>query len=76
MSSEEDELNLDIVDLSLPARAAGHAEHLVRKVLEEAEQAEHLVRKVWEEAWKVSFLSMNFVRYSKLLTLNNVILNN
>ncbi|EEC08571.1 adiponectin receptor, putative, partial [Ixodes scapularis] len=40
-------------ELSLPARAAEQAEHLVRKVLEEAEQAEQLVRKVWEEAWKV-----------------------
>lgn len=54
--SEEDE-DLDIVDMSLPARAAEQAEHLVRKVLEEAEQAEQLVRKVWEEAWKVCHFS-------------------
>lgn len=44
-------------ELSLPARAAEQAEHLVRKVLEEAEQAEQLVRKVWEEAWKVCHFS-------------------
>lgn len=54
LSADDDDLNMDIVDMSLPARAAEQAEHLVRKVLEEAEQAEHLVRKVWEEAWKVS----------------------
>ncbi|XP_023243952.1 adiponectin receptor protein-like, partial [Centruroides sculpturatus] len=48
----EEDIDVDIVNLSLPARAAEHAEHIVRKVLEEAEQAEQLVRKVWQEAWK------------------------
>ncbi|KFM58034.1 ADIPOR-like receptor, partial [Stegodyphus mimosarum] len=57
LSADDDDLNIDIVDMSLPARAAEQAEHLVRKVLEEAEQAEHLVRKVWEEAWKVCHFS-------------------
>lgn len=43
------------MDMSLPARAAEQAEHIVRKVLEEAENAEQLVRKLWGDAWKVLF---------------------
>lgn len=55
-AEDEEEQGVD-EELSLPARAAEQAEHLVRKVLEEAEQAEQLVRKVWEEAWKVCHFS-------------------
>ncbi|XP_076373600.1 adiponectin receptor protein-like isoform X1 [Tachypleus tridentatus] len=56
---EVDNSDIDIhdVDMSLSARAVEQAEHLVRKVLEEAEQAELLVRKAWEEAWKVCHFS-------------------
>ncbi|XP_023219196.1 adiponectin receptor protein-like [Centruroides sculpturatus] len=49
--------DVDDVDISFPSRAAEQAEHLVRRVLEEAEQAEQLVWKVWEEAWKVCHFS-------------------
>lgn len=55
--TDEVDLDNDVVDMSFPARAAEQAEHLVRRVLEEAEQAEQLVRKVWEEAWKVCHFS-------------------
>ena len=53
----EDIVSEDLDTLNLPQRAAEQAEHLMRKVLDEAEQAEQLVLKVLEEAWKVCHFS-------------------
>lgn len=41
------------ISSSLPCRAAEHAEHLVKKVLEEAENVENVMRKVFNNAWNV-----------------------
>ena len=45
---------------SIQCRAAEHAEHLVKKVLEEAENVENVMRKVLTDAWNVSFTSLLF----------------
>ena len=39
---------------TIQCRAAEHAEHLVKKVLEEAENVENAMRKVFTDAWNVS----------------------
>jgi transcription termination factor NusB len=54
ISSSNPTNNSANISSSLQCRAAEHAEHLVKKVLEEAENVENYMRKVFDNAWNVS----------------------
>ena len=56
------------ISSSLPCRAAQHAESIVKKVFEEAENAENRMRKALTDAWHVS-VKNNLVYCSKLPSL-------